>query len=138
MYVDQTEFSSHAGSTTGNCLSACVANLLSVPLEGIPNFAKLGGAWFPAFTTFLRNNGYNVEGSFYFRSGGWEDLLVLSCGVDSTFICCGPSPRFVGLDHAVLYKDGLMLHDPHPSRSGLLELRYAFMIESISQTTESL
>lgn len=32
----------------------------------------------------------------------------------------GPGPR--GCDHAVLYRDGSMLHDPHPSRAGLLSV----------------
>jgi len=135
-YVDQTEFSDKDKGTKGNCLSACLANLLSIDLTLIPNFAYLGDAWFPAFSSFLKENGYRFKGTYYFSSisdqasmGTWEDLLKINEGINGVYITAGPSPRLEGVGHAVLYKDGNLLHDPHPSREGILSLRYTYMIE---------
>lgn len=133
-YVDQTEFSNEEGTEHGNCLSACLANLLGIDLALVPNFAALERSWFPVFASIIYEHGYEMHGSYYFtatatRKGTWEGLLETSPGVDGIFIMGGASPRIKGIDHAVLYKDGVMLHDPHPSRAGILDLKYAFMIE---------
>jgi hypothetical protein len=135
-YVDQTEFSNEEGTEHGNCLSACLANLLGIDLAAIPNFAELERKWFPVFSSIIREHGYEFQGSYYFdnpnRESSWEDLLSKSNGIDGIFIAGGSSPRIKGIDHAVLYKDGEMLHDPHPSRDGILSLKYVFMIEKVA------
>ena len=131
-YVDQTEFSSVDGSHQGNCMSACLANLLDITLANIPNFAAMPEeTWFADFNLLLENNGYRYEGCFYFsETQTWKDLLASSDGISGAFMVAGDSPRaYVTAGHAVLYKNNEMLHDPHPSRAGVLNLEYAFMIE---------
>ena len=135
--VDQTEFSSRGiePATYGNCLSACLASITGVQIETIPNFATLyaeTGHWEEAFGEFLLKHGYQMREYFYFpQNGTWEDLLKQSSGIDGYFICGGSSPRETAGGHAVVYKDGVMVHDPHPSRAGLNVLEDAYMIERV-------
>jgi len=89
LYVDQTEFISIENGTKGNCLSACLANLLNIDLATIPNFAALGAKWHPIFSEVLKVNTCEFQ----------------------------------------YLKMAKMLHDPHPDRTVLLSLKYAFMIE---------
>jgi hypothetical protein len=134
--VDQTQFSSEDGTVNGNCFSACLAMLFDIPIDGIPNFAEMGTDWFNPFLRFINNHGYDYYGMIYmlpFRehpAKTWEDVYKRSPGVDGFYIVGGPSPRtYVKNGHAVLYKDGKMWHDPHPSRDGLLAVQDVYMIE---------
>ena len=137
--VDQTEFSSADTEPQqyGNCLSACLASLTGIPLSDIPNFASLyakTGYWSEAFTKFLLGHGYQFIEYFYFpQNWNWNDLLKQSNGIDGYFICGGVSPRNTFVGHAVIYKDGVMAHDPHPSREGLIVLEDAYIIERLKE-----
>lgn len=132
--VDQTIVSSLDETVHGNCLAACLASLLEVPLETVPELQKMDREWFGPFNDFLEAHGYQFLGTFHFHRDGrirtWSELLALSPGVDGFFICGGTSHRaHVTRGHAVIYKDGVMVHDPHESRMGVLDLRDAMMIE---------
>ena len=135
--VDQTEFSNVDVEpvTHGNCLSACLASILDMPIADIPNYATVyqqTGKWIDDFESLLLGRGYQLLEFFYFpQNGTWEDLLKQSPGIDGYFICCGPSPRESAGGHAVIYKDGVLFHDPHPSRAGLLVLEDAYIIERV-------
>ena len=54
--------------------------------------------------------------------GLWPVTLESVDDAESTEIVwvAGPSPR--GVLHQVLYRDGRLWHDPHPSRDGVLEI----------------
>jgi hypothetical protein len=132
IYFDQTEFSSVDSSQKGNCMSACLASLLCIELSLIPNFAMMTeDEWFGKFLLLIEENGHEYTGVFYFTDNKtWDDLLSECKGCDGMFMVAGPSPRaYVTAGHAVLYKNNELLHDPHPSRNGILNLEYAFMIE---------
>ena len=132
--IDQTIVSSLDGAVHGNCFPSCIASLLEVPLESVPEFQKMDGAWHDPFWEFLNQHGCEFQGTFSFERDGrirtWDELLALSPGIDGFFICNGTSHRaHVTRGHAVIYKDGVLAHDPHSSRMGLLELKHAMMIE---------
>lgn len=103
--VDQTTF----GIPHGNCFSACVATLLDLPLVEVPWF--MGDDWPEGFQQWLAPLGlYSVclrvhlpDGSEWYPPG----LHILG----------GQSPRG---PHAVVALGRTIVHDPHPSRSGLL------------------
>jgi len=38
------------------------------------------------------------------------------------YTASGPSAR--GVSHIVVYQDGKMIHDPHPSNEGLVKVNY--------------
>lgn len=134
--VDQTIFSTEEEPRIGNCFSATIASLLEIPLEKVPYFIGMGKDWFRPFCLFLDEYKMHFTGTYMFHtwpSGEertWEHLLELSSGIDGYFICGGKSPRpFVTSGHSVIYKDGKLVHDPYPSRAGLLDLEDALMIE---------
>jgi len=108
--VDQDVF----GTPYGNCLAACVASILELPLIAVPNFMAFTGpkrdAWWDAFDIFLRSR------ALVRQYRGHLDEAAPPAGYA---ILSGQSPRGPFL-HSVVALDGEMVHDPHPSRDGLL------------------
>lgn len=110
--VDQTTF----GMPGGNCFSACVASLLELPTSDVPYFMgnteKEGEEWFGRFEKWIKPHGFYpvifelLDGNKWRPSG----LHILS----------GKSPRG-DFPHSVI-ADGEenIIHDPHPSRDGIL------------------
>lgn len=119
--VDQTIFASDP-KRVGNCVSACVASYLGLDLEDVPHFVELGSdlagegtdqqAWWWAFLGFMGGHGL---WAYQFDSVDDEGI-----GHGEIVFAAGPGPR--GVAHQVLYRDGELWHDPHPSREGLLEV----------------
>ena len=138
----------------GDCMRACLASLLELPLSKVPHLRKLqteGKPWFPAFFKFLKAHGYEYVGSFepYYvccnRLGpdfgkpvvyNWADLDTRCPGVKGFYMAGGPSPRGAVGGHAVIV-DGLggLQHDPHPSRAGVPRIDNIYMIEPIREPT---
>lgn len=109
----------------GNCLQACVASVLDLPIDRVPHFLDFGDNWFHALELFMDNYGIEYEGT-----GGTRTISEYE-GVDGYIIACGESPRH--RHHAVVYKDGEMIHDPHPEGGGIkLESYYMFKRKTIN------
>ena len=113
----------------GNCVSACVASLLNRPLDEVPHFGEEGLAlgdtlqdgpngrvghgiaWWAMLLGYMAAAGYApVELTDVDQAEPGELLFV-----------AGMSPR--GIMHQVIYRDGELLHDPHPSHDGLVDIR---------------
>ena len=111
--VRQTQF-----GPRGNCMSAALASILELPLEGIPNFYDAGPTerdWHNALKAWLTGIGYalievpiteNGPGAFHW--GGYA-------------IASGPTVRDNGW-HATVWHNGKIVHDPHPDGSGITKL----------------
>ena len=115
--IFQTRFSTAEGEK-GNCMTACVASLLDLPIEKVPYFFDFPDFWDAVFA-FLYEQGCEYNGCLRpdaDGSIGWDGAP----GIDGYFIVAGPSPRWPGARHAVIYKDGRMIHDPHPDGTGIL------------------
>ena len=95
----------------GNCFPACVASLLEIPLNQVPNIEELFDcyAWFDVFVCWLENKGYEYVVSTKDECENSGDYYLVS----------GKSPRG-DFNHIVIYKDGKMVHDPHPDGTGVL------------------
>lgn len=115
--LDQTMFYDPAlpiEEQRGNCLQAVVASLLDLPLSAVPHFVQehvnTNGAkhWWNSMVDFVRAQGWGLHHAELATHPG-EHLMV-----------SGPSPRGAGLHHAVIYRDWVMVHDPHPDRTGLV------------------
>lgn len=104
--ADQTSF----GVPGGNCFSACVATLLSVPTAEVPYF--MGEAdWLTPLAEWLRPRGfYPVYLRLQEGAGAWRPQGLYVLGGESVR---GP--------HAVVARGDEVVHDPHPSRAGLLK-----------------
>jgi hypothetical protein len=127
-FVDQTILDANA-TPPGNCWQACVASLLGLPLADVPHFvhefhAGYSPNWWTATQDFVADHRpgwelrcltatFPVYTADYRATGAAPPYVILS----------GDSPR--GLcQHAVIADavTGEIVHDPHPSRAGLLFL----------------
>lgn len=104
--IYQTTFKAEVGdSEAGNCMAACVASILEIPLDHVPNFAQYEN-WVDILTTWFFTQKYVVEVDDKPR----QDLYSL---------VGGPSPRG-SWGHAVVFYGDEMVHDPHPSGDGIV------------------
>lgn len=96
----------------GNCFRACIASLLEIPIDEVPNFnAEPVKDWHMRYAAWLNKRGLGV------CHLGTPAFLTVAGVKDAYFIVSGKSPR--GIDHAVIYKGPKMVHDPHPSGGGV-------------------
>ena len=106
--VDQTKF----GSPEGNCFNAVIASILEVSIDRITPQVLIDPLFFVKFNKFvLKEFGLfmmEIPTSWPLVPKGYHEMS-------------GPGPR-VG-DHSVVGKEGRMVHDPHPDRKGLLEVK---------------
>ncbi len=113
--VDQTIY----GWPNGNCLSACVASILEMPTEAVP-LSGNGEDWWPRLLGWLVDRGLSatkIEGRSPPR--GYA-------------IAFGPSPRLPGQGHTCVAYDGAVVHDPHPSRAGILGVEHYVVVHGDS------
>ena len=109
--VDQTVFTVPGG----NCFSACVATLLELPLDRVPyfmgDFDEPDGVWWERFARWLAPHGFYPLNFGCPPNGDWypRGEYILSAG----------SPRG-DFDHSVVAIGREIVHDPHPSRAGLV------------------
>ena len=100
---------------TGNCMSACLAMVLGLEIEQVPNFFDLAGRdsekWWQEIRMWLRPRGYDFV--LISASASWIT------GIGGALIVGGQTDR--GTSHAVVYLDGKLFHDPHPDGTGLIE-----------------
>ena len=110
--VDQQTF-----GAWGNCLSACVASILEIPLDEVPLFHDpTSPVYVPQvikLDAWLRPVGLcAVEYSLA------DPALLAQLPKDLFYILGGMSPRQRG--HVVVACGDNIVHDPHPSRAGLV------------------
>ena len=116
----QTIFVNDPRGIPGDCMRTAVASLLDLPTEAVPHFAVFDD-WFGAFTLWLKGRGLRIWG-------------LREDDVDRPCLALGKSPR--GVEHIVVWgPDGLM-HDPHPSRSGIEARQFWALVPNGSEPTE--
>jgi hypothetical protein len=98
----------------GNCLQAAIASMLDLPLDEVPHFVQIdedtGGNinWWTHMVAWLRERGWRVD---------------TRVEPGEVYLGGGPSPRGADLHHVAVYRDGELVHDPHPDGTGLVEIR---------------
>lgn len=104
----------------GNCFSACVASLLELPLADVPYFMGQTDDhdWLGELNTWLAPR---VLYALCLTFGGDYELPGL-------FILGGQSPRGDWCHAVVARGRGEVVHDPHPSRAGVLSLEDATLL----------
>jgi len=108
--IDQTII----GKSYGNCFAACLASMLECRIEDVPDISECGDAderWFHLVCDWLEKT---------------YGLYLVAVQIKGC-----PKPRGVHMIwgqgysdngeifHSVVGLDGLIVHDPHPSRKGL-------------------
>jgi hypothetical protein len=101
--VYQTEF-----GDKGNCLSACISTITGIKINKLPKIDLYDG-WLRRYNSGLKYHGYVL---LYDKSCNISAYLDGGC-----YICAGKTKR--GTHHAVVFKNGKMIHDPHPDGTGL-------------------
>jgi hypothetical protein len=89
-----------------NCFAACVASILEVSIEAVPNFD--GDDWYQRWNAWLRPRGLALL-TWPASEGGWRPEGYSILGAES--------PRG-DWAHAVVCLDGEIVHDPHPVGMG--------------------
>ncbi len=108
--VEQTIF----GDGKGNCFAACIASILDLSIEEVPNFVDLG----PIKSWFLAVNDWLVETRRHFYLH--LETKAAGNGIGWGYhVMNGMGPR--GVMHSVVgFGDVGMVWDPHPSHAGLM------------------
>lgn len=123
--VDQTRF----GHGAGNCLAACVASLLDLPITevfDIPAGGKDPDYW-SIVDGWLKERGLGLAYVDIRKHDSDELAASVRIPWGSHYMAWGPSPR--GLEHSVIHCKGQLAHDPHPDRSGLTQVKaVAFLV----------
>lgn len=120
----------------GNCFAAAIASILELPLTEVPNFETLFGIndtyYYEVLHKWLGHLGYEIYTDEKFKcfhgddsKSEFKELLK-----DKYYLVSGKSPR--GVQHICIYKNGIMVHDPHPTREGILTEEYFESITNIN------
>lgn len=110
--VNQTRF-----GDDGNCVQACLASLFNLELSDVPHFideevaAGHGWYWAMQLWSMRKFSLYPVN----LAVGGGHTAIV-----DGYYCVSGLSHR--GRQHMCIAKNGVIIHDPHPDNTGLLEV----------------
>lgn len=121
--IKQTKFYNKELNTRGNCLTACIASLFDMNIEDVPFFIEEPDYPYNV-EHFIENNGYKLEGTGIL-SKIKEEYKDFN-GIDGYYIAVGMGNR--GVYHCCIYKDGEMVHDPHPSNDGIQSIEYIYLI----------
>ena len=117
---------------TGNCGEACLASILEIKLTDIPQLhdpddVQNGHIYCKNLRKFVRQFGLSYI-DVAMNEGHEPEDFFRDCWV----IASGPSPR--GTEewhrHAVVWRNGKIIHDPHPSQAGIENIEmYGIFIE---------
>ncbi|WYW02766.1 hypothetical protein Peetri_00178 [Pseudomonas phage vB_PpuM-Peetri] len=122
--VNQTTFFDSSNPGAGNCTEASVATLFGLTLEQIGRFYP--GHEDPELIEEQRTYAFwrNLEEAFESRGMHlWRrDMHV---ALPTLYLAGGMSKR--GCMHMVVMYDGEIIHDPHPSQTGLESVRHCFL-----------
>lgn len=105
--ITQTILDPDPGGRPGNCLQAAVASLLDLDLDEVPHFVEHRHDWMRCLRYFAAWHGWDV----------WRRNP--DRGVPFGI---GTGKTVRGTHHAVVWRDGAMAWDPHPSRAGLIRV----------------
>lgn len=121
----------------GDCFRACVASIIELPTEAVPHIFFDGHeppeapAGVPGLPGWHRLNSYLARlpvplHALGFKLPDAEALeqwnISLSEHIDAHYVLGGFSVR--ACHHAVVGRRGQVVHDPHPTRAGLLLDRF--------------
>jgi len=112
-FVDQTILHDPEKKIMGNCMQAALASVFGCRIEVIPAFQDFTDySWQEIFKEWLYFIGREYKEKWYPSS---EDHPRAEL-----YIINGKSPR--GVRHSTVWLNGQMIHDPHPSKAGLVNI----------------
>lgn len=121
--VMQSKLYTKDGIHNGNCLAACLASLLDMPLWMVPPFDDMFG-----------RDDWRIRMNEWLAFLGYQLIRLEEHQVDKLpeyYIASGYSQRNVL--HAVIYRKGELAHDPHYERSGIKSVYYTWHLEKLKK-----
>lgn len=124
--VDQSIMHDPANGQWGDCMRACIASLLALPILDVPHFNEGGprGLEFDRrVRDFLAQHGL-IEVRIHSKTSQ-AHVIQGTCH----HLIYGYTER--GTYHAVVGLNGKVVHDPHPSKTGVIEddrIEHAFLV----------
>ncbi len=111
--------------TRGDCFQCCVASLLDLEYEQVPDFINAKDFW-ESCILFLDSLGKEIE-VLPLQDEDYTDAI----NREGIYIVGGETIRTKenGVTHSVLYKDGKLLFDPHQSKAGLIKPQVVYIIK---------
>ena len=99
----------------GNCFAACLASILEVDIQEVPEMPAWNDGWFKSYEKYLTEKGYH-----------WLWMELDNCYVPGYSVVSGPGPR--GVLHSCVAFNGDIVWDPHPSQEGVVKVVDTFML----------
>lgn len=110
--VPQTVLYGDNTTGNGNCFDACLASLLEIPLWMVPPFHQMYGR---------RDRAARISDWLEIIFGlDVERTNPMESALPEFYIVSGESPRNAKTNHAVIYRDGVLAHDPHYEGKGIV------------------
>lgn len=97
----------------GNCLQACIASILELPLETVPHFAL----WYDEPDWHEKLNKWLIGTAGIYEVTVAAGSMYLET-IHGYALLNGLSER--GVMHSVVIKDGVIVHDPYPNGNGIV------------------
>lgn len=123
--VYQTKFA----PPDGNCVQACVASILELPIDAVPNFVgEKSDEWYFEALKWLRPANLQLQSWLnpewpQWMAGGWYGIAgVKSFHGDWT--------------HVVVARDGVIVHDPNPKNTDRPQGDYTVLDWTIFAVTD--
>jgi hypothetical protein len=102
MPVEQTAF-----FPDGNCMEACVASILEIPIANVAKIASTDDTnWWAGFCKWLAGRGLKAA---------WANIA--DTAVPGGYAIIGARSPRADVLHAVVALDGIIVWDPHPDRA---------------------
>lgn len=101
----------------GNCMAACWASILEVPIDDVPDYRGIeaaGGAWLNAINVWLTKH----YGVLYYECEPWLTDAIMPRG----FHLVNGDGGGASAGHACVGFMGRIVFDPHPRGTGLRTL----------------
>lgn len=122
--VTQTRLHDPENGVRGNCVAACLASVTGAPIETFDHIINAYD-WWSAFEESCKEYGFSP-----LRMPVDDERPVILPGVH---FGSGLSER--GFRHMCVYSNGTLIHDPHPSRAGLVEVDMWTLLVPLPQPT---
>lgn len=123
--VKQTKLYGRDGIHNGNCFAACLASMLDIPLWMVPAFEDMFGR---STNYYLHRTEEWLEKFFKLELNYSEKHEIEK--LPEFYIASGESPR--GVKHSVIYSEGKLVHDPHFSDAGIIDVEWVWYFTPIA------
>jgi hypothetical protein len=111
-FINQTKLHDPDNYIHGNCMRACFASFFEIDIDSIPYFEDMKkGDWIHEVISWLSKKGFELD--TYSQDPFKQDRII-----DYYFVS-GDSPRG-DYGHLVIYRQGVLVHDPHPDKKGIV------------------